>query len=197
MRTAHTGGTVLSLRSRFKWMLVELSRKQAFQSFEKLVKELVSSRERHENAGDVRVMVVGSELVSEGFRPTFSEHDRSRNRIKIYSAGGSVLHEKSAYATLGFGTARVIMNVFVLSRGRSDEAEEIWVEKGLLLFRCTVGGDESGAMAFVQVLECVPPLYAVDDALESVCHRWAASGSGENETVVNRVERENSRTAAN
>lgn len=51
-------------------------------------------------------------------------------------------------------------------------------------------------MTFLQFMECLPSLDALDDALKQACLRWATAEDGENETDVNRLEGESTRTAA-
>lgn len=89
------------------------------------------------------------------------------------------------------------MTRVLLNRSKSDEEEEIWERKVILLFRSVAEGNEKGdEMAFVQFKKCVPPLEAVDNFLGGVHLRWAAARSGENKADVDSLERENNRTAA-
>lgn len=53
-----------------------------------------------------------------------------------------MLREQKVYASQDFGAERKVMNSSLLLRGESDEDEEKWVVKVLLLFCCDVGGEE-------------------------------------------------------
>lgn len=50
---------------------------------------------------------------------------------------------------------------------------------------------EGSELAFLQYMECVPPLDAVDDALGWVCLRWATTGGGEDERESGTALKEN------
>lgn len=106
------------------------------------------------------------DLSGEGF-VLLNDCNVGENKIKISGFDGSVLlHEQRVYTNHDFGARKKMLTSFVLPRNRSDEREETWVAKVLLLFRCFVrwhGG--SAELAFVQYMECVPPLNGVDEAL--------------------------------
>lgn len=89
------------------------------------------------------------------------------------------------YASHGFGSERKMVNSFVVVRVEGDEEEEIWVARVLLLCRCFVRGDTEGMeLAFVQYMECVRPLDAVDEGLACVCLRWATTDGREDEGEI-------------
>lgn len=61
---------------------------------------------------------------------------------------------------------------------------------------CCVVSNERDKMAFVGFEEYLPPLSAVDDTLQGVCLQWVTAECAELETEVDRMRRDNIRTAA-
>lgn len=80
-----------------------------------------------------------------------------------------------------------MLDSFVFVRGENHEGEEIRVRKILVLFRCVVRVDKrSDETAFLQFMECEPPLSAVYGASRCVHLRWRAAKDEEHETEVSK-----------
>lgn len=122
--------------------------------------------------GDVQAMFVRSGFIGRGYRPTLKTSGRAANNIRISRTEVYKMHEQKVCAILEFGAERKILNSFVAVGGDSDEGEEIWVARVLLLCRCSVKRDMEGLdLAFAQWLQCVPFLDAVYETIKCVCLR--------------------------
>lgn len=113
-------------------------KKKALNSLAECVRVCALVKGSHAYDGDARIRFVNLGFVSEGLFPNWSFYGKSRNRIRISETGSCVLHEQRVYVTPDFGTARTMMNRFVLIGYESDEEEEIKVRTVLLLFRRVV-----------------------------------------------------------
>lgn len=121
-------------------MLGQLFRNEALQFLAKCVRECFSVEGMQVYDGDSRMEFVTMGFSNGGFRPTFSDYDKSRNSITVFETEDCVLQKQRVYATHEFVAERMIMSSSVLTRGQSDEGKEIWVGKELLLSRCIVRG---------------------------------------------------------
>lgn len=74
------------------------------------------------------------------FWHTLNEYGLAVSKIRCSRFTSCVLQEQRVCASHEFGAGRKIFSSFVLLRGRSDEEEEIWVAKVLLLTRCILEG---------------------------------------------------------
>lgn len=69
---------------------------------------------------------------------------------------------------------------FALTRDKSVDEKEIWVEKVKLLFRLGTEEDkESKKMALVPFVDCVPSRNGMGDAWGCLNMRWATAICGE------------------
>lgn len=83
---------------------------------------------------------------------------------------GGVEREQRVYASLEPGAQIKMLNSSVLIQRERDGRKEVYVEKLLLLFRCSVKGQSDGdELAFVLYMKCVAPLHERDEALNCVC----------------------------
>lgn len=140
-------------------MVVELFRKLVLQFLKEYVRENLLVERRHINDGDTRMKFRRSGVVSGKCCPTLSDDDKLRSRNSFSETRNCVLREPKMYVTHAFSAGRKTVSSFLLIRSESDEEEVIWLEKVLLLFRCVVAADkESGELAFVRSMKCLPPL---------------------------------------
>lgn len=100
------------------------------------------------------------------------------------------------YAPPEFGTYRMLTKRFVLTNAESDQAEEMSVEKTISFLLCCRGTRRAAKRLFVQIKVSVVRLGAVDGAFRCVGLRRQAARGGENETEMNTLKEEGSRTAA-
>lgn len=72
---------------------------------------------------------------------------------------------------------RKMFSTFVLTRRDREITDEVWVEKMLLLLRCSlIGESDENAFAFVRYIRSVAPLDKIDHAPKYVCLQRATLG---------------------
>lgn len=121
MRATGIGRNGLCLENQYWRMLAELFKKEELVSLAEWLKKCLLVNKRHVHDGHTHMSFMTLKLVSGGTRLTWTEFERSPQRINIYETGGYVWHEHRVYTTHELDAEKEMMSLSVLIRGKSDE----------------------------------------------------------------------------
>jgi len=147
-----------------------------------LLHEYISCDNPNYHEGDIKLEFVQSGFVKGGFIPDLSDYNRAKNYISLDKMQSCLQYRQRIYGTTSFGPTKASRFSYVLMKGEQDGQEELWVAKVLCLFHISIGGRREEC-AFVQYMQCTPPVDEVDDLLRCVCLRWATD-DGIDHTVL-------------
>lgn len=110
--------------------------------------------------GDVRMVYTKSGLISEGFCRSIDDCRTAVNITGASTVEGFVEREPRCMRVLRSGMKTELFNNSGLLRGETNRRNEIWAGNLLLLIRCSVKEENSGAepAALVRYMECVAHL---------------------------------------
>jgi len=162
--------------------IVQLFTGDSLEVFIPLLQDLISDDIAHFHDGDVHLQFVQSGFVLGGFIPTMDNYVARDNYISEDGIDVAPKIQQRIYGTLRFGPTKKKHFSYVLMKGEQEGRTELWIAKVVALFHMSCHGRKQ-ELAFVQFMQCTPPLDHVDDILQCVCLRWATE-DGVDHTVT-------------
>jgi len=162
--------------SKERWEeVLQLFPRDSLEIFIKLLEDFLSVQTSHYHDGAIQLQFVQSGFVMGGFIPTSTDYVRSGNYICEEGLNDAPKLQQRIYGTTSFGPTKHSRFSFVLMKGEQDGKAELWVAKVMALFHVSwsTGSEEC---AFVQFMQCTPPLDSVDDILKSTRGRPVVVG---------------------
>ena len=123
---------------------------------------------------DVHLEFVKSGFVQGGFTPDLTDYVSSGNYIAATRLESVTPRQQRIFATSSFGPTKQKLFTYVLITGEVEGVHQIWVARLVALFHVKYGQTRQ-EYAFLQYMQCVDPVDAVDSTLKCICLRWATT----------------------